>query len=92
MIIQLKCQPKLVKNDIVCVAWRFLSNLRALRNRRSRDHEHQSRVNERRCREEPGRETTETSFAALCQATQADATKSSENCGKTKLAARFIGM
>ena len=37
---------------IACVAWRFLSNLRALGKRESRDEERQSR-------EEPGRETTE---------------------------------
>ena len=38
---------------IACVAWRFLSDLRAIGKWESRD-------KERRSREEPGRETTET--------------------------------
>ena len=38
--------------DIACVAWRFLSNLRAIGKWESSDKEHQSL-------EEPGRETTE---------------------------------
>ena len=38
---------------VACVAWRFLSNLSALRKLRSRDNELQSRVNERPSREEP---------------------------------------
>ena len=58
-----------VLKTLACVAWRFLSNLRALGKR-------ESRVKERQNREESGRETTEKvprgfaarfrGFAALC--------------------------
>ena len=40
------------ETNLACVAWRFLSNLRGIGKRESRDKERQSR-------EEPGRETTE---------------------------------
>ena len=44
---------------LACVAWRFLSNLRALGKRESRDKKRQSR-------EEPGRETTIFAASPLC--------------------------